>query len=342
MSSPTENHGSAAADGVSPAVGEKTPAASATDNAATPKTTAVTQEELVELIQAILFANAEEGISQRAVYREITEKLSAKPGFEYLRDVKEGDVRKALKLAKQKQQPKQQQGSSNAKNKDLLDLIPNKDKPLQVFTVGDGSILQLAEEVKAAAISSAAEQAASKMTKEGGDETTNFVHVFLDVSADQSGQKPHQALINFQFLNNGSSSGGKKKKGGGKNKATPSGNGNTGNHPDQVIVKIQRALPQEGETTQHPMLLYDQSRKWKTFIHPEENTPASSTTEAAPADSKSNDNAYQVINDMIAREGTQGALGNMGGTKSYFYAIVSKKNRIISINVSKLAPSQDW
>jgi hypothetical protein len=290
----------------------------------------ITNEELTELIRAILFANSdseEGGMSQRAVYREITEKLSTKPGFEYLKNVKEGDVRKCLKLAKQQQQQSSSATNENSKNKDLLDLIPSKDKLLQVFTVGDGNILQLAEEVKAAAISSAAEQAAAK----SNGEATNFVHVFLDVSADQSGGKPHQALINFQF-SNGSSSSNKKKKGG-KKSATQ----NTNVNPDEVIVKIQRALPEEGDTTKHPMLLYDQSRKWKTFIHPEKNSDRDETGGSGP-----NDNAYDTIYDMIGKEGKEGALGNLGGTKSYFNAIVSKKNRIISIDVSKLAPNQDW
>ena len=75
------------------------------------------------------------------------------------------------------------------------------------------------------------------------------------------------------------------------------------------------------------MLLYDQTRTYKTFIHPDPD-----------------DDGYEKIANLIAESGTGGALGLLGGTKAYFYARLTKRKKgdILSIQITELAPAQNW
>jgi hypothetical protein len=74
------------------------------------------------------------------------------------------------------------------------------------------------------------------------------------------------------------------------------------------------------------MLLYDATRTRKTFVHPGEE--------------------YDRILKWMIQEGQEGALGHMGGSKAYFYArpTVTKGGLpdIVSVDVTQLAPAQEW
>ena len=218
----------------------------------------------------------------------------------------------------------------------------------------------------------------------------DYVHVFLDVPADSSvAKKPHQALINFQSQNSSSNKKnkvaaagkGNKKKQKGKKKnnntslsASPEGT-NTNTAPsvsvsvsvsptpppfeDAIVVKIQMAAPiDENDTSKHPMLLYDQTRTYKTFVHPDgvlTGGAGASSTIAVTGAAAANDNANAVTDDGYSRlarwiraQGVGGALGASGGTKAYFYGRLTnagaKTNQILSIYVKSLAPpeAQGW
>ena len=76
------------------------------------------------------------------------------------------------------------------------------------------------------------------------------------------------------------------------------------------------------------MLLYDQTRTYKTFVHPDPD-----------------DDGYEKLANLIAEKGIGGALGQVGGTKAYFYGQLTKRkkgNDIISIQITELAPAQTW
>lgn len=244
------------------------------------------REELTELVRAIKFAKPD--ASQRAVHREISEELSKKDGFEFLVNVQLNDVKKIWKKALQQQQPPKEAPS---------------DGVMKLYTVGDGTVRRLAQEYSQAA-------AAAAVAKEA-EEMKNYVHLFLDVPADNSGSRPHQALINFHDN---------------KNKNDNANNNKKGSIADErgEIVKIQMAAGSEED--QNPMLLYNQDRSQKTFIHPDTN----------------DDDGYQRIQKWIREEGVGGALGVAGGTKAYFYSHYHKRKNIISVDVSSLAPPQAW
>ena len=285
------------------------------------------KDELLELVRAIKFAKPE--ASQKEVHREITEELSQKfeHQFAFLKDVKLNDVKKVWKKAMK--QPSsttatssapplsQQQSSTNA---DLLEKLPS-DGPVKLFTVGDGSVKHLAQEYTAAVLA----QAAAKEQAAADELQKNYVHIFLDVPADRSGSRPHQALINFQ------QSAAKTDKADKKTKQQQHSGKSEPNPENAMIVKIQMAAPlNEHDTTQHPMLLYNQSRTCKTFIHPD------------PDDEMK---GYERVQEWIRNSGSDGALGQQGGTKAYFYSRLTKRKKgqnIISIRVTELAPSQDW
>ena len=252
-----------------------------------------TREELTELVRAIKFAKPD--ASQRAVHREISEQLSQKDKFGFLANVKLNDVKRVWKKALQQQQHQQPPAAAAA--------APDGGV-MKLYTVGDGTVRTLAQEYSQAA-------AAAAMA-ESQEELKNYVHLFLDVPMDSSGSRPHQALINFHDNNS-------------KNNKKNNGNTKKGDAANDrgEIVKIQIAAGPEDEAL--PMLLYNQDRSHKTFIHPDPK-----------------DDGYQRIQNWIRAEGAGGALGATGGTKAYFYSHYHKRKNIISVDVSSLAPPQSW
>jgi len=306
--------------------------------------------------------------------------MSCNVGFEFLAHVKLDDVKKVWKKAllkssnitpprTQQKQHQQQQGTCNAMKTDATassadvdvataDGIIPKDGILKFYTVGNpsSSVQSLAEGYTLeAAARVAQEEAAKEQTRR--EELDKYVHCFLDVPADQSGTKPHQALINFnqsqsasgKSQSKSSRSGGagsskKKKKGGsggGGGKTTSNATTNTGglvhdasDADKRDIVKIQVAAPLPGmEHVKLPMLLYNVDRSAKTFIHPDDN------------DDGGGIGGYDKIRYIILEQGQKGVLSG-GGTKAYFYCRFTRipgEHDIVSIDVtSGLAPSQTW
>lgn len=261
---------------------------------------ACTREELTELVRAIKFAKPD--ISMRACHREIAQDLSLKEGFGFLKDVMLNDVKRVWKKAMTSAAQQEQQPAS------FLPL-PAGGEIMKLYTVGDGTVRTLAKEYSQAAAAAAAAEATSKEESDRQAIMENYVHVFLDVPADRSGSRPHQALINFHD--------------------------NDSNHPDAPhaigedcgeVVKIQVAA--SPDDTPYPMLMYNADRSLKTFIHfdPEHD-------------------GYQRIREWIGKDGSIGALGSAGGTKAYFYSRTTKRKNganVISIDVSRLAPRQSW
>jgi hypothetical protein len=197
---------------------------------------------------------------------------------------------------------------ASSPNQDLAEKL--RGKTPEVFTIGDGSkVYQLAQDYTAAYLA----QKAAK-DEEAAVDAQNFVHVFLDVPANKSGERPHQALINFQSN---------------KSRTEKSPKIHESTNDGSVIVKIQRAAPlSPADTAQQPMLLYDQSRTLKTFVHLDPD-----------------DDGYEKIAMMIAEKGMDGALGQNGGTKAYFFGRLTKRKKgpnILSIQVAELASAQDW
>jgi len=312
---------------------------------ATSSSTNVSQDDLITLIQAIKFAKGD--ASQRQVWKEITEELSQKPGFEFLNQIALNDVKKvwkkALKTVDAGTKTTETATAKNSSTKDTVVIDNNVDnnattdnlkskllaagsKP-SIFTVG-----QLAQAYTAMSIA----EAASADNQESMAAMEGYVHVFLDVPADRSGNKPHQALISFQKQQSTSQS-----KSSNAKKSTTSNNSNRNNNnnsnkknldePTEEIVKIQRAAPtHKDDTSQHPMLCYNATKTRKTFLHPD-----------------SDPEGYKKIEHLIVQAGSQGALANLGGTKAYFYARITpvtkgKGPSILSINTVELAPPQAW
>jgi hypothetical protein len=288
--------------------------------------------------------------------------MSRHEGFEYLAHVKLDHVKKVWKKALLKSHVVPPQGSNplegttsttttfptrdaaTAGAATVDELVP-KDGILKFYTVGNASSVQSLAEgyTLEAAARVAQEEAAKEQTRR--EELDKYVHCFLDIPADQSGTKPHQALINFN--KNGSNkshqssrSGGKKKKGGGGVKNKNVGNGGGGvvveDDASRDIVKIQVAAPLPGmEHVKLPMLLYNADRSAKTFIHPDD-------------DDNTNDGGiggYEKIRNLILDQGQQGVLSG-GGTKAYFYCRITRipgEHDIVSIDVTTgLAPTQSW
>ena len=322
-----------------------------------------TRDELIELVKAIKFAKPD--YSQRQVHREITEELSQRDSFEFLKDVPFNEVKKVWKKAMQQNNTASANSSSSTPttssqaaasatstsnpNADLIDKIKTGGSAPQLFTVGDGSVKFLAQEYTAATV--AAEQAKAMEEQALADDIRlNYVHFFLNVPADKSGSRPHQALISFNKPNQnvGSKSANNKgKKGKGKKgskasstnavTATSTTGSATGTDDNDglMIVKIQMAAPlHENDTAKHVMLAYNIDKTSKTFIHYDPNDEY---------------NGYDRIQEMIQKDGVGGALGIAGGTKAYFFArvtIPTKKKggaeSILSIKMTELAPPQNW
>ena len=302
------------------------------------------KEDLIDLIRAIKFAKPD--ASQSQVHKEITTELSTKEGGEILKDVHIHDIKKVWKKA-MTQQPaasENKSSSTNAsgQNQDLKEKLQSSDGPVQVFTVGNATVKHLAKEYTAQYIASQMAVQAKIDEEEAKDRTENYVYVFLNVPADKSGSRPHQALIHFPKnggaagttkgvkSSNNKKKGGKKKKGGSGATASKSTTDDSSAN-DNNIVKIQMAQSDD-PAVKYPMLIYNKSRTAKTFIHP-------------------SDDGYDKIQEWIMIQGIGGTLGSAGGTKAYFYANVLSYNRnkesagdddILQIQVTELAPNQEW
>jgi hypothetical protein len=245
----------------------------------------------MELVRAIKFAKPD--ASQRAVHKEITQLLSQKEAC--LKDIQLNDIKKVWKKA-----VTTTSSNSHGSGADVVKL----------FTVGNGTASTLANQYSQQAAKAAIKNKEGETTKgEGGQRLENYVHVYLDVPADKSGSRPHQAVIHFH-VNNGSDD----------------SDNNTASSERGEIVKIQVASAPNG--TKFPMLLYNVDRTARTFIHPHD------------------DGGYDQLFNCIVKEGFGGALGVSGGSKAYFYCrrtrILTGGPDILSIDVNSLAPSQGW
>jgi hypothetical protein len=347
---------------------EESPTTNETSNVNKDQT--ISREELTDLVRAIKFAKPE--ASQRQVYREITQEIPKRfPQFAFLQSTSEeeeqtsivhfNDVRKAWKKAIQQQQQQETPSSSSNGNADLAERLKELKAAPHLYTVGDAtqdmSTKQLSTSVAHEYVTAfLSQQQQDASTNDNDDQNLqDYVHVFLNVPANMSGNRPHQALINFQQQPSRKqqlasvSAKSNKKKQGRKNKAaaTPTTTStptieNNAPFENAIIVKIQMAAPlNELDTVRHPMLLYDQSRKFKTFVHPNQDDP----------NDENDDDGYMKIAKWIATAGVGGAIGQTGGTKAYFYArltTVDKKKKktiqedILSVYIKELAPPQEW
>ena len=269
-----------------------------------------TPDDLIDLVRAIKFAHPE--MSMKKVHKEISGTMAkSEDSYAFLAEVKLDEVKKVWKKALKSPSSE----SSNA-NKSEPQLKVPKDGVMKFYTVGDGS-------VKTLAANYSKQQAEARIAAKQLEMKEKYSHFFLDVPAERSGKRPHQALINF---NDNYSK---------KQTVVCASCGTAEVDQGRGIFKIQSAqLPPGMEDMLTPMLLYDEARDAKTFLHP----PSKDTGEK-------DDGGYMKIKQMIAESGTSGALGNQGGQKAYFYGIITETDdgpNIVSIDTSELAPSQRW
>ena len=241
---------------------------------------------------------------------------------------------------------------------------------IRFYTIGDGSVKTLVENYskqyaqKLVSISEQTESSSSSSSrKDVSSSNDEFTHFFLNVPADLSGSRPHQALINYSQDNNNidhsiSGGSGKKKKKGDKTVSpsfsSSSSSSSNGNSKKCEIFKIQiAALPPGMGNVLTPMLLYNKDRSAKTFLHPPSSTSDDNNNE-------DDDGGYNKIRSMIIENGSTGALGVTGGTKAYFYGYTTKvtsellssgvvvgataaaTNDIVSIRTTELVLNQTW
>lgn len=226
--------------------------------------------------------------------------------------------KKALKADSKQNDSTATASAALAGKEDPVILPPgSNDGIFKFYTVGDGSVRTLVENysnyhAKAAADALAAQENASTELEK------KYTHFFLDVPADTSGARPHQALINFN-----------------DSKASKRTKKHSSKDDGRQIFKIQMAAPPSGmKGALLPMLLYNADRSAKTFLHP-----------PSVSESEDDDGGYVKIQNLIVSAGKSGALGAMGGTKAYFWGFVKdvgKGKRLVSLDVEELAPSQAW
>ena len=266
-----------------------------------------TPDDLIDLVRAIKFAHPE--MSMKKVHKEISGTMAnSEDSYAFLTEVKLDEVKKVWKKALKSPSSE----SSNA-NKSEPQLKVPKDGVMKFYTVGDGS-------VKTLAANYSKQQAEARIAAKQLEMNEKYSHFFLDVPADMSGQRPHQALINFNDNNS--------------NKQTATSTSPSDRPSDgREIFKIQAAqLPPGMEDMLTPMLLYDKARKSKTFLHP-----------PSPDTDEKDDGGYMKIKQMIAESGTSGV--GLGGQKAYFYGIITETDdgpNVVSIDTTELAPSQKW
>lgn len=207
----------------------------------------------------------------------------------------------------------------------------NTDSILKFYTVGDGSVKRLALGYEAAAKAAAAAAEAQKLKDQSSSISTNskWFHFFLDVPADRSGSKPHQALINFSDNNNQNNASMDTFDAG--NISNSNGTDAPKKTTDEQVVKIQVAAAIHADSNiKMPMLLYNTDRSARTFIHP-------------PSSSDDDDGGgYNAIYNLISQGGKMGALGKGGGTKGYFRCKIYKEKNVVSIDASSLIMGQTW
>ena len=283
-----------------------------------------TMDDLTDLVKAIKFAYPDYGI--RKVHREIVEVASINGNEPTLKDVKLNDVKKIWKkigLSEYKKETK-----INTKSKTETETVTggtvtvteqgDTNSILKFYTVGDGSIQSIARGYQSAA--EVVLEAQKKQKEEELD--SKWFHFYLNVPADRSGQKPHQALINFSDNN-------------------PINQNDSNVDKKEQIVKIQvaAAIDSSNPDLLMPMLLYNADRSARTFIHP---PTATNSKQSNDKGDDSDGGGYRAIYNMIITGGKKGALGIGGGTKGYFRCrIISDKN-IVSIDTSSLVKGQNW
>ena len=362
----------------------------------------ITPNDLVELVRAVKFANTNASIREVHTEISITMAQSNYPTYAFLKDVKLNDVKKVWKKAIKGGKVVQDEegvvtsttfkvsetvttttshGQSNETStkatsaKTTNDGAPSipADGIIRFYTIGDGSVKTLVENYskqyaqKLVSISEQTESSSSSSSrKDESSSNDEFTHFFLNVPADLSGSRPHQALINYSQDNNNidhSISGGSGKKKKGDKTASPSfsssssSSSSNGNSKKCEIFKIQiAALPPGMGNVLTPMLLYNKDRSAKTFLHP----PSSTSGDNNNNDDDDDDGGYNKIRTMIIENGSTGALGVTGGTKAYFYGYTTKvtseslssgvvvgataaaTNDIVSIRTTELVLNQTW
>lgn len=314
-------------------------------------TTGIAKEDLIELIRAVKFKNPD--FSQRQVYQEIVTEIPTK--FPQYADTLNSDtlclndVKKAWKKAILQQQKQQPDSKGASDNSDLAEKLRQMTTNPEVYTVGlnnkNGDLSSTGSSMARDYVAQFLEEQEAENSAQQRQLLEDYVHVFLDVPADSSvTKKPHQALINFQSKASSAKPKGaagknnKKKKGKKKGASTSSTTPTTELPPapfeDAIVVKIQMAAPLDAnDTAKHPMLLYDQTRTYKTFVHPD------------GALGQEGQDGYSRLAKWIRSQGVGGALGASGGTKAYFYGRLTNaggksSQKILSIYVKSLAPPE--
>ena len=264
-------------------------------------------DDLIALIRAVKFAHPE--MSIRGVYNEISGTMAnSDASYSFLKDVKLNDVKKVWKKALRGSSSEaknnidatkmdETSGGTTLKSTDSDPIVPS-DGILKFYTVGDGSVKTLAKNY--ANHYAGAAVAANRQQNADTDELEKYTHFFADIPADMSGNRPHQALINFNDNKKG------RKNNSAKNSSKKrESKMQEGNDDGRELFKIQlAALPPGMEDVPTPMLLYNFNRTAKTFIHP-----------PSPSDEDEDDGGYLKIKNMITESGTSGALGATGGQK---------------------------
>jgi hypothetical protein len=367
----------------------------------------ITPNDLIELVRAVKFANTNASIREVHTEISITMAQSNYPTYAFLKDVKLNDVKKvwkkAIKGGKSTASSQEEEGgevrggtttitASSGENNDTSTtktstMTVNDGSPsipadgiIKFYTIGDGSVKTLVENYskqyaqKLVSIMAEDQTENSRKEESSSSSTSNeYTHFFLNVPADLSGLRPHQALINYSQDNNNtnrssiSGGGGKKKKkknqkgdkqplvsaASSSSPSSSSSSSSSSNDDDKTceIFKIQlAALPPGMENVLTPMLLYNKDRSAKTFLHPPNNDN----------EDEDDDGGYNKIRNMIIDNGCTGALGVTGGTKAYFYGYITKvtsellpgivdgtttataTNDIVSIRTTELVLNQIW
>jgi hypothetical protein len=306
------------------------------------------------------------------VHREISVTMAnSDPSYAFLKDVKLNDVKKVWKKALRGSPESTQNSTSKnngatrrpekgaAKPQTVADgtTIP-PDGIVKFYTVGDGSVKSLAENYSNHHAEAAVSRSRQHQGEDAEQEKGRYAHFFLNVPADMSGSRPHQALMNYQDNK-------KPEKAKGKSCSRKTSTAHPHDDEERETFKIQlAALPPGMEDVPTPMLLYNSDRSAKTFLHP----PSSSDD--------ADDGGYSRIRSMITDSGTSGALGATGGQKvrptihlsipvfcreeiltskschaprsvdrkAYFYGFVTKTKSgdVVSVLTTELAPSQAW
>ncbi|GMI23497.1 hypothetical protein TrCOL_g1883 [Triparma columacea] len=203
---------------------------------------------------------------------------------------------------------------------------------IEVLTVGTGGVEDSNREYTAGSVevTTAYESATMSNLPEGGVEVG---WIDKDVPMDKSGNKPHQGVIcgipipgNEQqggqgdYKGGGGERGGGKKKNKGKKKVSNT-NFKKKNEVGWEVFKVQVA---EGLGL-HPMLVYNEFRTLKTFIHPKVGGDVCEV--------------YRRVWDKVVKKGEEGKLGG-GGRKGYFWGI--EDGGKIGLRFSDMVEGVEW